>query len=132
MNHSHALTSYRTSWRGCELWLETRKEKTDAVATTRGGRHHPEIPARQVRDRGGGRDHLYPRLGQDDAGLGELGGQECDARCRAEALGHRWHAVLPGRRLDVGDFYLWRSRDAPQLLHGCDGRRLVDRSARRH
>ena len=80
---------------GWKRWRRT----PDAIAATRGGRHHPEIPARQIRDRRRRRDDLHPRLGQDDARARHLGGQERDPRRRAQGRRHRRHAVLFGRRL---------------------------------
>ena len=42
-----------------------------------------EIPARQIRHRRRGRDHLYARLRQDHPRAGHLGAAQRDRRCRA-------------------------------------------------
>ena len=111
---------------------EPRREKTNAVTENRGGRHDTQISARQICDRRGWGDDLHPRLGQDDPGARDLGGPQRDPRRRAEGRRYRRHAVLFGRRLDLGDLYRRRSRHPPQFLHGCGRRRLIDRGIGRH
>ena len=49
-----------------------------------------------------------------------------------QGLRHRRHARLFRRRLDQRHVHRRRSRHAPQFLHGCGRRRLVDRGAGRH
>ena len=77
------MLTHRWTERGCGRQTGKR-EKRHAIATTRGRCDDAEIPARQIRDRRGRRDHLHARLGQDDAGARHLGGAQRDPRCRAE------------------------------------------------
>ncbi len=125
--------SWRDSCRSFGRWSKTQREKADAIADDRGGRHHPQIPARQICDRRRRRDDLYPRLEPEtDARARHLGGPQRDPRLLARRRRYRRHAGLFGRRLDQRHLHRGRSRHPAQFLHGRGWRRLVDRGIGRH
>ena len=132
--HPAAFAALTPSCNPSSLPTTDRREggNDHAVAEHRHRRHHAEIPARQIRHRRRGRDHLYPRLRPHHAGAGHLGDPQCHAGCRAESQRHRRHAVLFRQRFHHGAVPRRRSRHPAELLHGRAWRRVLHRGADRH